>query len=275
MINYNGNLEIKNQIYANRGFLYGDAIFETLKLNQGKILFLEDHYLRLMAGMRILRMKIPHEFTMEFIENQCLITANANQISESARIRFTVFRKEGGKYLPNDNTVNFLIEASETPFDYNINFNKYEIELYKDNYISQNILSNLKTNNKIINVLASIFAQENDYQNCLLINDSKNIVEATNGNLFMYLNHSLITPPLSQGCINGVLRKQILKISKNIGIDIVEKPISPFELQSADELFISNVIIGLQPITKYRKKEYGFKISQQIVDELNKLFLKN
>ncbi|MFY7810803.1 MAG: aminotransferase class IV [Flavobacterium sp.] len=275
MINYNGNLEIKNQIYANRGFLYGDAIFETLKLYQGKILFLEDHYLRLMAGMRILRMKIPHEFTMEFIENQCLITANANQISESARIRFTVFRKEGGKYLPNDNTVNFLIEASETPFDYNINFNKYEIELYKDNYISQNILSNLKTNNKIINVLASIFAQENDYQNCLLINDSKNIVEATNGNLFMYLNHSLITPPLSQGCINGVLRKQILKISKNIGIDIVEKPISPFDLQSADELFISNVIIGLQPITKYRKKEYGFKISQQIVDELNKLFLKN
>lgn len=270
MINVNGALELHYQISSNRGFLYGDAIFETLKLNNGKILFFEDHYLRLMAGMRILRMKIPHEFTMEFIENQCIMTANANNIAKNARIRFTVYRKDGGKYLPNNNNVSYIIETTETHQNYNFNTNIYEIELYKDNYIDQNILSNLKTNNKIINVLASIYAQENDYQNCLLINDSKNIVEATNGNFFMFLNNKLITPPLSQGCINGILRKQILKIAKNIGIESEERIISPFELQNSDELFISNIIIGIQPISKYRKKEFDFKIAQKLLEEINK-----
>jgi branched-chain amino acid aminotransferase len=270
MINLNGTLEFHNQISTNRGFLYGDAIFETLKLNNGKILFLEDHYLRLMAGMRILRMKIPQEFTIDFIENECLNTAKANNFSENAKIRFTVYRKDGGKYLPNENNVSYIIETTETHQNYNFNTNTYEVELYKDNYIAQNILSNLKTNNKIINVLASIFAQENEYQNCLLINDSKNVVEATNGNFFIYFNQKLITPPLSQGCINGVLRKQILKFTKNIGIETEEKIISPFELQSADELFISNIIMGIQPITKYRKKEYGNNISKQILNEINK-----
>jgi branched-chain amino acid aminotransferase len=271
MINYNGDLISENKLSSSRGFLYGDAIFETFKLNKGKIIFFEDHYLRLMAGMRILRMKIPHQFTMEFIENQCLIVAKENNIPDNARIRFTIYRNDGGKYLPYDNNVSFLIEATKTNKNYSFNTNTYEIEIYKDNYISPNIISNIKTNNKIINVLASIYAQENDYQNCLLINDAKNIVEACNGNIFMFLNQKLITPPLSQGCINGVLRKNILKTSQNLGIETQEKIISPFELQSADELLISNIIMGIQPVSKYRKKEFDSKISCQLINEINKI----
>lgn len=270
MINFDGKIIEYSTLTNNRAFLYGDAVFETLKLNNGKILFLEDHYLRLMSSMRILRMKIPTEFTMEYIENQCIETAQKNNLSQNARIRITVFRKDGGKYLPTQNTISYLIEVSETQSNYNFNPISYEIELYKDNYIAQNILSNLKTNNKIINTLASIYANENDFQNCLLINDSRNIVEATNGNIFMYLNNQLITPPLSQGCLNGIMRKQIIKIANSIEIEIVERIISPFELQSADELMITNVIKGIQPISKYRKKEFQSSLAQKLTTELNK-----
>ena len=268
MINFDGEIKTNNLLTHNRAFLYGDGVFETLKFNKGKILFLEDHYLRLMASMRILRMKIPQAFTIEYIEEQSIKTAIENNFLKNARIRITVFRNDGGKYLPKDNNVSFLIEASETSENYSYRINNYEIELYKDNYVAQNILSNIKTNNRIINTLASIYANENDYDNCLIINEAKNIAEATNGNFFMVENNKIFTPPLSQGCINGIIRKQIFKIAKKINLEIEEKIIAPFELQAADELFITNIITGIQPVTKYRKKKYANIISLKIHEEL-------
>jgi branched-chain amino acid aminotransferase len=269
MINFNGKINNESILTQNRAFLYGDAVFETLKFNKNKILFFEDHYLRLMAAMRILRMKIPLEFTMEFVENEIITTCKENNL-ENARIRITVFRNDGGKYLPITNTVSYLIEVNKTQENCPFETDFYEIELYKDNYIAQNILSNIKTNNKIINTLASIYAHENDYHNCLLINDSKNIVEATNANFFMVQNQKIVTPPISQGCINGIMRKQILKIAKNIGIEAEEKIIAPFELQAADELFLTNISVGIQQVSKFRKKIFTHDISLKLSLELNK-----
>ena len=124
----------------------------------------------------------------------------------------------------------------------------------------------------MINVVASIFAKENGFQNCLLINEDKNVVEATNGNVFMKIGSQLITPPISDGCLNGIMRKQIIAIvNKMETIEMIEKSISPFDLQKADELFISNVITGIQPITKYRKKEFTSEVAKEILDSLNAL----
>ena len=115
MVNYNGNLLSKNTSYLNhenRGLRYGDALFESIRVVNGKIFFWEDHYLRLMASMRILRMEIPMDFTMEFLEGQLLACLEANDLLEGpARIRFTVFRNNGGLYLPQTNDVSYIIEA--------------------------------------------------------------------------------------------------------------------------------------------------------------------
>ena len=95
-------------------------------------------------------------------------------------------------------------------------------------------------------------------------------MEALNGNLFMLIGNQLITPPLSEGCLNGVMRKQILTLAKNTaGIEVIEKAISPFDLQKADELFITNVISGIQPITKYRKKEFESLFAKVLLEKLN------
>lgn len=272
MINFNGNITSEtNLIASNRGFLYGDSVFETVKILDGKILFLEDHYFRLMAAMRIVRMEIPMNFTMEYFEEQLLSLAVAEDLQNSSRARVSVFRNQGGFYLPKDNNVSFLI--SILPLEnsvYGIEKENYEVELYKDFIVAKHLLSTIKSSNRIINVTGSIFADENGYDNCLLINDDKNVVEALNGNLFMLMGNKLITPPVSEGCLNGVMRKQILALAKKIEtLEVVEEPISPFDLQKADELFITNVIKGIQPITKYRKKDYESKMAKELVFRLN------
>ncbi|MGL5112160.1 MAG: aminotransferase class IV [Flavobacterium sp.] len=274
MINFNGFLQDadSNLLAQNRGFLYGDGVFETLKVVSGKILFFEDHYFRLMAAMRIVRMQIPMHFTQEYLEEQVALLVQSLNCALSARVRISIYRNDGGFYLPSDNEVSFLMQASQLQNQlYCLDEKEYEVDLYKDFYISKQLLSTLKTTNKMIHITGSIFANENDLDNCLLLNESKNVVEALQGNLFMRMGNKLITPPLSEGCLNGIMRKQILELAKKeSSFEVVETTISPFDLQKADELFITNVIKGIQPITKYRKKEFGTATADHLITLLNK-----
>jgi branched-chain amino acid aminotransferase len=276
MDNCNGDSNAQeNMLTQNRAFLYGDAVFETLKVVQGKILFLEDHYFRLMASMRILRMEIPMDFTMEFFEEQLLSTANKAGCLDSARVRITVYRNDGGYYLPVTNTISYLIHATTLQNQvYILESSSCEVDLYKDFYISKQLLSSLKTTNKVLHVTASIYANENDLDNCILLNESKNVVEVIQGNIFMLQGTKLITPPVAEGCCNGIMRKQLIALAKKIeGLEVVEEIISPFDLQKADELFYTNVIKGIQSITKYRKKEFKTDLASSLVEKLNEFIL--
>ena len=279
MINFNGTIvsQDANILTQNRAFLYGDGVFETVKVINNKILFLEDHYFRLMSSMRVIRMEIPMNFTMEYLEKQILALVNKNGLSASSRARITVYRNDGGYYLPQNNTVSFLIHAAALQSTlYSIEKMNYEVDLYKDFYVTKQLLSSIKTTNKIINITGSIFANENGLDNCLLLNDSKNVVEALQGNLFMVLGNKLITPPVSEGCLNGVMRKQIISLAKKIkNLEVIEAAISPFDLQKAEELFITNVIKGIQPITQYRKKSFVSKVSVQLLQQLNDMINTN
>lgn len=273
MINYNGTLvaESNISIHENRAFLYGDSIFETLRVLDGKILFLEDHYFRLMASLRIVRMEIPMNFTMEYMEEQVLLLINELEVAPAHRARISVFRKSGGFYLPTNNEVEFIVTASplEEPL-YSFTEGSYEVDLFKDFYVTKQLLSTLKSTNKMVQITGSVFAHENGLENCLLVNDEKNVIEALQGNLFMLTGNKLVTPPIADGCLNGVMRKQILELAKKIeGLEVEETSISPFDLQKADELFITNVIKGIQPITKYRKKEFVNKLASDLLKRLN------
>ena len=273
MVNYNGQWVDSETLLSNsnRSFLYGDGIFETLKIVNNKILFFEDHYFRLMASLRIVRMKIPKNFTLEFLESQILDLAKVNHLSDSARVRLTVFRNDGGFYLPTSHEVSYLIQISKLDSKaYEIKTTDYEVDLYKDFFVAKQLLSTLKTTNKMIFVTGSIFANENGFQNCIVLNNEKNVAETLHGNLFLVTNNQLITPPIAEGCLNGIMRKQILKIAKTLhNLEVLEAIISPFDLQKADELFVTNIISGIQPITKYRKKEYQTQVASQLLIALN------
>lgn len=271
MININGTISENENIISikNRGLNYGDALFETMNFQNGQILYWEDHYFRLMASMRMLRMEIPMNFTMDFLLEEIKKIAG----EERCRIKFLVWRKEGGKYLPDSREIEYAITKEELfSSHYVLNTSDNEIELYKDFHINSGMLSTLKTTNKIIHVLGSIFAEENGYDNCLLLNENKNVVEALNANVFLVYGQSIVTPPISDGCLNGVMRKNILKILENHKeFKVEERSVSPFELQRADEIFLTNVIQGIRPVSKYRKKIYQNNVAATLIGQINRI----
>ena len=274
-INYNGVLiGAEGNILAlhNRAFAYGDAVTDVSKYSYQQLLFWEEHYLRLMAGMRVLRMNIPMSFSMEYIEEEILKTIRSNALeSQPVRVRISVFRKSGSTYTPTDNEIEYLIETQplSNPF-YVLNEEPYEVELFKDFYIQPDLLANIKHTNRIVNVLGSIFAQENDYQNCILLNSQKNIAGALDGNIFLVNGNTLKTPALTDGAVNGITRKMLIKSLQKVGdYQVEETSISPFELQKADELFITNSLIGIQPVSQYRKKTYTHTATKSLIGKLN------
>ena len=274
MLNYNGNLVAFEDVKItpdNRAYKYGDSVFETIKAINGKLVFWEEHYFRLMASMRMLRMKIPMNFTLEFLEKEILKTVKVTNSNTTLRIRLTITRKDGGFYLPLTNEVDYLIEYREIRF---LTKDNYKVDLFKDFYLYSGHLSTIKTNNKLIHTLASIFAKENDLDNCILLNERKGIVEATNATLFLIKGNTIKTPLLSEGCLKGIAREKVINIiESNNNYDIEETVISPFEIQKADEVFITNSIIGIQPITNYRKKTFSTDISKKLAMSLNVLEL--
>ncbi|MCJ7467193.1 MAG: aminotransferase class IV [Maribacter sp.] len=277
MVNFNGDIRTDDQRFLdheNRGLRYGDALFEQLRVAQGEICFWEEHYLRLMASMRILRMDIPMKFTMEYLENEILKTvANCTEgdPKNATHVRFTVFRNNGGEYLPVANEVSFIIEADRLPASFYVfDESPYEVELFKDYYANAGLLATLTTNNRILNVLGSIFAKENGYDDCLLLNTNKQVVEALDGNLFMVNGTTITTPPILDGCLNGTLRHQVIAIIDKLeDLILKEASISPFDLQKADELFITNVTVGIRPITHYRKKHFESTVAKSLLGKLN------
>tara|TARA_B110000977_G_scaffold31217_1_gene41349 strand:- start:447 stop:1280 length:834 start_codon:yes stop_codon:yes gene_type:complete len=265
MINFNGELLFKENIKLttdNRGFKYGDGIFETIKVVHKKVIFWEDHYFRLMASMRMLRMKIPMEFTLEFLEKEILKTVAVLEEGASFRVRLNVFRKDGGLYTPKTNAIDYLIEASESNYKTK---ETYEIDVFKDFYNYSGLLSTIKTNNRMLNTLASIYANENDLDNCILVNERKGVVEVANANIFIVKNNIVKTPALTEGCIKGVVRGKVIDLLiKNKDFTIEETVISPFEIQKADEVFITNAIMGIQAVTKYKKKSFNTDLAGKL-----------
>ena len=265
MINYNGELlypENAKLSLENRGFKYGDAIFETIKVQNKKIIFFEDHYFRLMASMRMLRMKIPMQFTLEFLEQEILKTVAVQDRASSFRVRLNVYRKDGGLYTPKTNEIDYLIDVKANTYQTK---KTYSVDVFKDFYSYSGLLSTIKTNNRMVNTLASIYAKENDLDNCVLINEKKGVVEVANANIFILKGTVVKTPALTEGCIKGIVRTKVIEIiAKNKEYTLEETNISPFEIQKADEVFISNAIMGVQAITNYKKKSFISDFSNKI-----------
>lgn len=268
-INRNGILEESRSNASrmqNRGFTYGDALFDVMKFEAGNVTFLEDHYFRLMSSMRMLRMKIPSHFTLEGYEKELLKTLKANGLKDSARLRVSVFRTGGGYYFPESNHSEYLVEAEKIPDAVG---SPYEIELFKDYHVSSGLLSTVKTNNRMVNILGSIFAQENDFQNAILINERKELVGATDSNLFLIKQNRIITPSLDSGCINGIVRRKVLEcLRKSEGKVVEETAVSPFELLKVDEVFLTNSILGIQSVDRYRKKIFTDSVAREVRLEL-------
>ncbi|MEO9891076.1 aminotransferase class IV [Aurantibacter sp.] len=278
MVNFNGKIVLQDSNLfdqQNRGLRYGDALTEIIRVKNGKLIFWEDHYLKLMAAMRVLRMEIPMNFTMEFLEAEILKLLSEQELnSRTILVDIFIFRNSSTqKLLPEVSEVSYLLKGRNlASSSFRIQNGGYEVELFKDFYLSADMLTTINTTNKMLNVVGSVFANENGYQDCLLLNHNKMVVGSLIGNLFLVKDNVVKTAPLTDGALNTVVRDQLIKIIQGTeGYVFQEASISPFELQKADELFIINIESGIIPITKYRKKVYTADTANKIIEKLKGL----
>lgn len=272
-VNNNGKL-ISSTGYTisagNRGYSYGDGLFETIRVMNGKVINFAHHFSRLSEGAKAMKMRLPAFFTIEFFQQQMDELIQACKVTEGARIRLSIDRLGGVTYLPDTNEVTYFMELY--PIDQNLfglNAKGIEIDLYQEIRKTKNILSNYKTKNGILYVLAAISAKEKGLDDMLIQNPDGQILESSNSNVFVVSNGVLYTPSLSDGCLAGTMRMQVINLALKNGLKVYECPILPSNLLVADEVFLTNAVKGVTWIGGYRTKRYFNTISRKIVAFLN------
>lgn len=255
---------------GNRGYTYGDGLFESLRILNGKVLNMEQHFNRLAEGSKVLKMRFPSFYTPEFFEGHIAELIKLSKIEEGGRVRLSIDRLGGGTYLPDINEVSYFIEVY--PLENNLfglNAKGLEVDLYQDIKKTKTPLSNFKTKNGIIYVLAAISAREKGLDDMLLTNEKGQILESSHSNIFVVSNGVLYTPSLADGCLAGTMRMQVINLALKNGLKVYECPILPSNLLVADEVFLTNAVRGITWIGGYRTKRYFNTTARKIVAFLN------
>lgn len=258
--------------FTNRAFRYGDSLFESIRYSKGKVMFLADHIKRIKLSMTILRMNVPAEFSTTNIEALILHLINQNNISSDARIRLTVFRNDGGYYTPDTNDISFLIETEALETEgYTLNQKGLWVDVYAEIKKPISKISNLKTGSALLYVMAGLTKKSLKLDDCLLINENGHIIESINANIFVIKNGSLYTSPLADGCIEGVMRKQILTLASLNRILTFEQSLTVDKLMNGDEVFLTNAIKGIQWVGQFKNTFYTNRQALFFIEQLNNL----
>jgi len=232
---------------GNRGLRYGDGLFETMKLINGEVNLQNYHFDRLFSGLEMLQFPIPRLFTAENLVKQIKQLSEINQCSSSARIRLMVFRGDGGLYEVSETGFNYVIQCwpmqEITP---ELNVNGVILGVYPAARKGSDVFANLKTANFLPYVMASLYARQNKWNDCLVLNQYGRVADSTIANLFYVKDDRIVTPPLSEACVAGILRRYLLEQLARNGYDIQEEEIHPEQLAGADELFLTNSIYGIR-----------------------------
>lgn len=257
----------------NRSFKYGDGIFETIRVLEGRVCFFNSHFERIIKGLAFLEINsqaLQKEKLLEML-HQLL---EENDIKKGARLRLHFWRSEGGFYAPTHNDLNWLAEVeplAQNFFQYNEE--GYQIDIYEGLQKPINPLSNIKSANALLYIKAGIEKNKRKLDEMLLLNEKGFLAEGISHNLFLVVGESLMTPSLQQGCLEGVMRKQIINLAQYKNIRVVKGAIDREILFRADELFFTNAITGIRWAKAYRNKRYFNKTSKMLNETLNKMLL--
>lgn len=277
-VNNNGTI-ISAEDYSlragNRGHLYGDGVFESIRIYNGRPINMENHIMRMIEGALRIKMRPPSYFDVNFFTEKIQELLDKSGISEGGRCRISLDRSMGGTYRPETNEVEYFIEVY--PLENNsfeLNSKGLEVDIYLGHKKPKESLSNFKTKNGLIYVLASIAAKEKGLDDFLLMNTDGGILESTSSNLFVVSNGVLYTPGLEEGCLAGTMRMQIINLALKEGIKVYECNILPQNLLVADEIFLTNAINGIKWVSGYRTKRYFNNTSRKLIALLNEYWNK-
>lgn len=240
----------------NHSYRYGDGIFETMKMSKGQIPLFKYHIERLFYSMQLLGFKVPVLFSKKRVEGEIFKLAQKNSCLNLARIRLTVSRGNGG-VNDCDDKLQYTIECMKADKSINcLNENGFVIAVFPDAVKSCDSFSNLKSSSYLQYVMAARFAKENKLNDALILNQHKHICETAIANIFWVKKNIVYTPPLSEGCVAGVMRKYLLEKTPHIKIRVEEKILTIEELQDADEVFLTNAVYGMRWVSRLGNKSY-------------------
>lgn len=249
----------------NRGFRYGDGLFETMKVADGRLLLADYHFERLLTGLRTLQFDCPPFFTPAGLTGQILELCKKNGHLPLARVRLVVFRGEGGLYDPVNHFPHTVIQSASLEAAAGaLNTNGLQIGLFPEGRKSCDPFSNLKSNNYLLYVLAALYARKNRLNDCLVLNSRDRIADSTIANLFYCRDGKVYTPPLSEGCVAGVMRRYLMDAMPRAGFDVTEKPVTPEDLEGAEEVFLTNALRGIKWVQSFRDTHYNHQLSAAI-----------
>lgn len=249
----------------NRSFRYGDGCFETLKVINGNLLLKEYHFRRLFSTLQALQFTIPAYLTAQYLEQQILETVYQNKQQLHARVRLTFHRGSGALPGLSDTQPSFIIQTAHGLAE-SLHFNTKGLSLdyYYDSIKCADKYSRFKTNNYLGSVMGTLFAKEKKLDDCIFLNYSNRVVETTIANIYIVQNNSIVTPPVAEGCVEGVMRKFLLQQAHNLGYHVSEKIISPNDVTAAAEVFITNANIGLRWIGNVGATLYNKSVSEKL-----------
>lgn len=252
----------------NRGFIYGDGLFESIRCSRGKANFLSLHIERLLAGVAVLNLKCDF-ITEDYLREIILEMNQRNNFTDGSKLRLLITRNAGGTYLPEQNNASLcMLPITAVESEYTIPKYFIELGIYSEQQKPINKLSGFKNCNSLLYVLASIYAQEMKFDDCLILNSKNMLCEATASNVFWLKGNKVYTTPLSSGCVNGVMRKVIIQLTSAI-----EQDISIEQLIDVDEIFLTNTGSGIRPVNKMQGKVFGTNFGMQLTNRLNNFII--
>lgn len=254
---------------GNRAYRYGEGLFETMLYNNGLICFLDDHVERLLNGIKTIGLKTPAYFDLQFIERTVDELVKKNGHEPAARIRLSITAGNGLLSSFDENGFNVLIESfSLETLPGKLNEQGLIVGLLPGATKNTDVFSCYKTASHLTYALAARYAVECNLDDCIVLNTGGAVCDTSIANIFMIKEKEIITPPLSSGCIDGVFRKNLLNRLYEKGYPAAQREIRPAELETADELFTTNVIQGIRWISRYNGKEYGNKLTAALAKDM-------
>lgn len=255
---------------GNRAHLYGDGVFESIRIINGKPLNLENHITRLLAGARAIHMRPSISYTVDFFESKICELCEISAIDEGGRCRLSLDRISGGSYLPDANEALYYIEVYPYEVNYfELNARGLEIDIYQDIKLQKNPLSNYKTKMGLPYIMAALEAKQKGLDDFLITDSRGQILESSSCNVFIISNGVLYTPGLEEGCLAGTMRMQIINLALSNGIKVYESALLPQHLLAADEIILTNAIRGINWVGGYRTKRYQNNIARKLLVLLN------
>ena len=255
---------------GNRGHLYGDGLFESIRIINGKPVNLKHHITRLIDGAKALKIECPNHFGCVFFETEIKKLIKTSNLTDGGKCRLSIDRLAGGAFLPAVNSCTYHIEIQNLSKNYfEINPVGLKLDVYQEIKLYKNFLSSYKTKNCLAYVMAALKAKENNLDDVFMTNEKRQIIESSNSNVFIVHNGVLYTPSLEDGCLAGTMRMQIINLALENKIKVYECNIMPQNLLSAEEVFLTNAIKGLQWVGSFRSKNYSNAMSRKFVVLLN------